>query len=213
MAAKKKPAPTQKNKNSKAKKSRPLSAANKRKRITAALLEQTAAESWRTVTLTTISEATKLTLSEVCELFPTKQAILYAFLDDIDQQVQEGPASGNQDEPPRDRLFDVLMHRFDLLQPHKDAIVNILKDMPKDPLTGLCGVPRFGKSMAAMLETAQLSSTGFSGILKTKGLALVYLNSVRVWLQDDTPDMSNTMVALDKSLRCADSLAAAVLNR
>jgi hypothetical protein len=215
MAAKKKTASPQKNqenKSPKAKKPRATTASNKRKRIIAALLEQTAAESWQAVTLPTISDATGITLSDVCELFPTKQAILYAFLDDIDQHVQAEATPDKQDETPRDRLFDVLMCRFDLLQPHKDAIINILKDMPKDPITGLCGIPRFGKSMAAMLETAQLSSKGFSGKLKIKGLGLVHLNTVRVWLQDDTLDMSKTMAALDQSLQRADSVAAVVFN-
>ena len=196
-----------------AKSSRKPSEAVKRKRIISAMLDQAASKDWCAVTLNTISDATGLSISDVCGIFPTKQDILYAFLDEIDQRVLDGSASGSVDESPRDRLFDVLMRRFDLLLSHKEAIVNILRDMPKDPLTGLCGIPRFGNSMTNMLEAAQLSSSGCSGFLKTKGLGLVYLNSVRVWLKDDTPDMSKTMAALDKSLRRADSVATAIFKR
>lgn len=51
------------------------------------------------------------------------------------------------------------------------------------------------------------------GILKTKGLSLVYLNTVRVWLRDETPDLSKTMAALDKNLQRADQAAAMIFNR
>ena len=151
---------------------KPSEAVVKRKRIISAMLDQAASKDWCAVTLNTISDATGLSISDVCGIFPTKQDILYAFLDEIDQRVLDGSASGSVDESPRDRLFDVLMRRFDLLLSHKEAIVNILRDMPKDPLTGLCGIPRFGNSMTNMLEAAQLSSSGCSGFLKTKGLGV-----------------------------------------
>ena len=177
------------------------------------MLEQAASEGWRAVTLKSISDNTGLSLSDVCETFPTKQAVLEGFLADIDRKVRDGTAADILDDSPRDRLFDVLMRRFDLLQPHKDAVANILCDLPRDPIACLCGLPRFAQSMGRMLEAAHLSSKGISGALKIKGLAAVYLNAARVWLRDDTPDMSKTMAALDKGLRRADGLAAVVFNK
>ena len=58
-----------------------------------------------------------------------------------------------------------------------------------------------------MLEAAGISSVGLAGSLRIKGLALVYLNALRVWLEDDSPDMARTMAAVDKGLRRAEQLA------
>ncbi|MGA0393639.1 MAG: hypothetical protein ACO3MW_06205 [Rhodospirillales bacterium] len=213
MARKTKPKKSAKTAKRKAKKQRKPSAATIRERLIAAMLDQAASEGWRTVTLQSISTAAKIPLSTVCEAFPSKQAILHAFLDDIDETVCAGTNPADQGEAPRDRLFDVLMRRFDVLEPHKQAIANILRDMPGDPIAGICGLNRFGKSMAVMLDAAHLSSPGLMGILKTKGLSLVYLNTVRVWLRDETPDLSKTMAALDKNLQRADQAAAMIFNR
>ena len=68
------------------------------------------------------------------------------------------------------------------------------------------GAPRFLHSMAWMVEAAGLSSAGLSGAVRTEGLALVYLNALRVWLADDTEDMAKTMAALDWGLRQAEML-------
>ena len=126
MARQVKKTKAKKSKKRSAKKPRKPTEAVKRKRIISAMLDQAATEGWRTVTLKTISDETGLSLGEVCDLFPTKQAILNSFLDDIDQKVQAGTSSDDLVESPRDRLFDVLMRRFDSLQPHKEAIANIL---------------------------------------------------------------------------------------
>ena len=56
------------------------------------------------------------------------------------------------------------------------------------------------------LEAAGLSSGGARGLLRVKGLALIYLTSTRVWLRDESPDKSRTMAALDKQLRRAEAL-------
>jgi hypothetical protein len=71
----------------------------------------------------------------------------------------------------------------------------------------LCGGPHLFKTVALMLEIAGISASGPFGRLKTKGLAAVYLSVLRVWLQDDSPDMAKTMAVLDRSLRRAESLA------
>lgn len=213
MAKKAKAKKTKTSPKRKTKAKRKPSASIMRKRIIAAMLEQTEIENWRSVTLSTISESTGFSISEIYSVFPTKQAILQAYFDDVDQAVSSDTDPEDINETPRDRLFDVLMRRFDILQKHKPAIANILREMPNDPVSCLCSAPRFFKSMTAMLEAAQLSSPGIIGSLKTKGLSLVYLTTLRIWLKDDTPDMSKTMAALDKNLRRADQAASIIFKR
>ncbi len=47
-------------------------------------------------------------------------------------------------------------------------------------------------------------------LARTKGLALIYFNAFRVWLDDDTPDMARTMAALDRGLARAEWLMGVV---
>lgn len=195
------------------KRPRKPSGGDSRRRIIDAMLDMAARDGWRAVTLNALAAETGLALTDVYDLFPSKQAALAAFLDGIDRSVLAGTTAAASSDPPRDRLFDIMMRRFDALHPHKKAVAAIVRDSLTDPLSYLCGAPRFLQSMAAMLEAANLSSAGCAGAVKTKGLALIYLNAFRVWLRDDTPDMSKTMAALDKGLRQADSLAAAVFTK
>jgi hypothetical protein len=61
--------------------------------------------------------------------------------------------------------------------------------------------PDFARSMTWMLEAAGVSTAGVPGNLRVKGLAAVYLNTLRIWIGDESVDQSRTMAALDRGLR------------
>lgn len=162
---------------------------------------------WRDLSLAEIATAAKLPLSKVYPVFPSKQAILAAYERRVDAAVLAGAEPDAREGPARDRLFDVLMRRFDTLAPHKRAIGTIVWDTARDPLAGLRALPGFRRSMACMLEAAGLSAEGMLGAARIKALGAAYLATLRVWLRDDSPDSSHTMAALDRHLRCLDRLA------
>ena len=60
--------------------------------------------------------------------------------------------------------------------------------------------------MVVMLEAASISAAGLPGVVRVKGLAAIYLCVLRIWLNDDSEDMAQTMSALDRSLRRAQFL-------
>lgn len=160
---------------------------------------------WRDLSLAEIAEAASLPLSTVYATFSSKQAILNGFSRQVDAaMLAEGVE--DQDLPARDRLFDMIMRRFDALQPYKEALGVILQDQLRDPLAACCGLDRLGRSMAATLEAAGFSTTGCRGVLRIKGLSAIYLSTLRVWLRDDSEDMARTMAHLDKQLSRVDSL-------
>jgi AcrR family transcriptional regulator len=159
-------------------------------------------KSWRQVTFREIAAAAGLTTSEAAAVFPNKDSISAAFFRRIDEAVdRSSPAS---DGSARDRLFDVLMRRFDALSPHKSAVRAIASGMMTAPLFGLRALPRFMASMAHMLEAAEIDTTGPDGLLRVKGLAIIYLRTIRIWFTDDTTDHGRTMAALDKGLGWAE---------
>jgi len=160
---------------------------------------------WRDLSLAEIAEAAGEPLSKVYPVFSSKLAILEGFADRVDAEMLAEEGEG-LDSPARDRLFDMLMRRFDVLQPHREALGVILQGLLHDPLAACCGLGRLARSMAATLEAAGFSTTGCRGILRIKGLSAIYLSTLRVWLRDDSEDMAKTMAPLDRQLTRVDSL-------
>jgi len=175
-------------------------------RILNAVLELAPITGWSGLSMAEIVAEADVSLDVAYGLFPTKSSLLAGLLTRVDRKVlAEGPA--DPEEPVRDRLFEVVMRRFDALGPNRNAIAAILRGLPADPVAGLDMAPRFANSMAWMLEAAGLSANGIKGTLRIKGLALIYLATLRVWLGDDSEDQARTMAALDSNLKRAERWA------
>jgi AcrR family transcriptional regulator len=162
---------------------------------------------WRHVTLADIADEAKVSLAELYHAYPSKDAILAAYTSAIDEMVLAGAEPPEEEESVKDRLFDALMRRFDAMKPQRDGIAAILRDGAEGPVSMLCGAARLLRSMAWTLESVGVSASGPAGAIKTKGLLAVYLGTLRVWLRDDTEDLSRTMAALDKRLARAEQFA------
>ncbi len=178
--------------------------ANIPKRAIAAALELAEERGWRRVSLHDIAERAGVTLGDLHGQFSSRDAILSAFVRGIDAQVLKSVDAEDAAESPRHRLFAVIMKRFDALAPHKPAIAAIVGDCGGDMFTAASSLCRLISSMTLMLEAAGISSAGLRGALRTKGLAVIYCATVRVWLSDDSADMAKTMAALDRYLDCAE---------
>jgi AcrR family transcriptional regulator len=158
---------------------------------------------WGRLALADVAERAGVELAQAFTLFPSKMNLLVAMLTSTDQaMLAGGPADPG--ESPRDRVFDVLMRRFDALQARRGAIVAILRELPSDPVSALGLLPGFVRSLTWSLEAAGVPASGVLGLIRTQGLALVFLNGLRVWMNDETPDMAHTMVAVDKALKEID---------
>jgi AcrR family transcriptional regulator len=175
-------------------------------RVFEAALKLAAERGWSAIALADIAVAAELSLSDLYAAYPSKTAILEALSREVDRRVLAG-AEIDATETPRDRLFDVLMKRFDALATYRDGLAAIARDARRDPVMVLCGAGQVLRSMAAMLEAAGISSAGLAGALRTKGLAGIYLATLRDWFRDDTADKAKTMAALDGRLRRAESCA------
>ncbi len=184
----------------------PKPATNPNESVFAAALALAVESGWPNVTLADIAQRAGLPPAEVHAVAPTRAAIVTGLIADIDRQVLHGGATDAADSP-RDRLFDLLMRRFDALAARREGIVALMAGSRSDPLTFLCAAPRALRSMASMLEMAGIPTSGMRGLLRTQGLALVAAGAFRIWLSDDSPDMAKTMAALDKGLARAESMA------
>jgi len=173
-------------------------------------LSLAAEKGWRNLVLADIAEAAGLSLAALYALYPSKAAILGAYSRSIDNavlaetDVLEGDGAK---ESAKDRLFDLLMRRFDKLDAHKAGLLRIAEDTGRDPLSLVCSLARLDRPMAAMLEAAGISAGGLGGLVRVKGLSAVYLAGLRAWFRDESADKAKTMAALDRALSRAERLA------
>lgn len=111
------------------------------------------------------------------------------------------PPEKEAGEHPRDRLFDLLMRRFDALQPYRPALSVLARELPTDPCTAFLAGGRLLRSMAWMLEAGGIATAGIGGAIAVRLAAAAYLATFRVWLRDESTDLGPTMAALDRRLR------------
>lgn len=144
-----------------------------------------------------------LPAGRVHQAFPTKSAILTGISRQADAAVLAEPIVESGQETPRDRLFDVIMRRFDALAPYKTGIAAISREVPNAgaAVALLC---QLTNSMRWMLEAAGIGTAGPRGALQTAGLAALYANVMRTWIADDSVDLARTMSELDRQLRWAE---------
>ena len=180
---------------------------DKRAQILKVAIDLALSGTWAKVSLRDIAHAADISLSELWDIFPTKSSVLVAYFSDIDRRVLSQDYVFESEDTARDRLFEVLMSRFDALAPHRSAVDALMRQLPADPIVALSLAPAAMTSMAWILEAAGISATGFLGILRAKGLLAVWLATARIWLKDESPDLGPTMAALDRNLRRAERFA------
>jgi AcrR family transcriptional regulator len=187
---------------------------DKQARIIDAALALSAERGWTAITLDDIAAAAKLDANEVYRLTPTKSAILNAFARRTDLAVLDGQSMADDEEAAastHDRLFDVLMRRFEVLLPNRAALSALCRDLPRDPVSLAAAVPQAHCSFARMLEAAGVSTKGLRGLARIHAIAAVWLATQRTWFSDDGEDMARTMAVLDRNLRRMEETAGLVL--
>src|SRR5205085_7044355 len=89
------------------------------------------------------------------------------------------------DEPPRERLFDVLMRRIEAMAPHREAVRSLMKSAQCNPglafaLNGLAV-----RSQSWMMTAADIDTAGLRGMIRAQGLAMVFASVLRTWVDDE----------------------------
>jgi AcrR family transcriptional regulator len=181
---------------------------SERDRIIDAALSLTAQQGWRRLSLAAVAAEADVPILALYRAFRSKPAILCGFSRRIDEAVLaarlDSEAAADSDERPRDRIFDLLMRRFDALQPYRAALEVLGRELPTDPVAALGAAAGLLRSIGWMLEAAGISTAGLGGIVAVKLTAAAYVATLRVWLRDDSPDLAPTMAALDRRLRAIE---------
>jgi hypothetical protein len=118
---------------------------------------------------------------------------------ELDRKVLASASGDMAEEPPRERLFDVLMRRIEALAPHKAS-----------PLAAEIGACNPGLALALnglavrsqqwMLTAADIDAAGPRGMVRAQGLALLFASVLRTWVDDEDEGLARTLAALDRAL-------------
>jgi len=163
-----------------------------------AALRLAATRRWSDIALAEIAAEAGIGLGDMLREVRAKNALLGAFARRLDAAMLAQPVE--TDSTVKDRLFDLLMRRFDALGPYRDAVQSILDGMMRDPAVTLCLGPSLVHSMRYLAEAAGINPAGLLGPIKINALASVYICTLRVWVKDDSADAAKTMAHLDKQL-------------
>jgi AcrR family transcriptional regulator len=147
-----------------------------------------------------IAARADVSLAELRNLFGSKLAILAAHTKTIDRSVLGGEDADMAEEPPRERLFDVLMRRIEALAPHKAAVRSLLHSAARNPGLAFALNGFAVRSQQWMLTAADIPASGPRGMLRAQGLAVLFASVLRTWLHDEDPGLARTMAALDRAL-------------
>ena len=169
-----------------------------------ALMALLAEQSIEQIGLAEVAGRAGLRLSALRAEFGSVLAIFAAHVKDIDRAVLSGGDADMAEEPPRERLFDVLMRRLEALAPYKDAVRSVMRSARRNPGLGLALNAMAVRSQVWMLEAAGIGAQGARGALRAQGAALMFARVLSVWVDDEEEGLDRTMAALDRGLSSAE---------
>src|SRR5690606_13796008 len=103
---------------------------------------------------------------ELRDLFSSTLAILGSHIKAIDRQVLADIDPDMAEESPRERLFDVLMRRLELLAPHREALRSLIRSARTNPPLALALNGLAVQSQQWMLTAAGIGASGSRGLLR-----------------------------------------------
>jgi AcrR family transcriptional regulator len=171
-----------------------------RERIIAAFMALLAEKSIEQIDLSEIAARAGVSLGAMRAEFPSTLAIYAAHVTAIDRAVLDGSEGDMAEEPPRERLFDVLMRRIEVLAPHKEALRSLLRSAARNPGLALALNAMAVRSQQWMLTAADIHASGPRGMLRAQGLALLWARVLRTFVNDDDEGHAPTMAELDRAL-------------
>src|SRR5258707_6207742 len=166
---------------------RPTSRGSKseRERIIEAFMALLAEKPIERIDFAEIAKSAHVSLSDLRGIFASTLAILAAQMREIDRAVLAGGDAELADEPPRERLFDVLMRRLEVLAPHKAAVRSLMRSASRNAGLALALNSLGVRSQQWMLTAADIAASGPRGMVRAQGLAGVF------FARTDSPGLSH----------------------
>src|SRR4051812_27049874 len=169
-----------------------------------ALLALVETQGWTDLSFAEIAEQAGVPIAEAHRLYPSKTAVLLGLSRAIDERILSGLDADPLEGSAKDRLFDIVMRRFDVLKADRNAYRRLMRQLPRTPNAFAALLCQLRRSLALTLEAAGISASGLKGALRLKGLLAIYVAGLRVFANDESEDLSKTMAEIDKRLGQAE---------
>jgi AcrR family transcriptional regulator len=161
----------------------------------AALLSLLSDHDWDDVSLNQIARKAKVPLATVQKRYKTLDDFIPLCPPYFDDQMHCEIAV--TDLSPPDRLFDLLMSRFEALQQHRHAVLVIRQRIRHTPSLAFQILHPHLNSMRKIMGQADLSPKVITSDFAAYSLLGVYALTFYAWEQDESPDLTTTMARLD----------------
>ncbi len=171
-----------------------------REALAKAALTVAAERGWRGVTLFDLAAAAGRPVTDFfgASLSDAADCVEEAF----DRAVGVGLTQVDANQSLRDRLFDLIMQRFEAMEPHRAAVLAM--EPVGDPVALASLHVRHVRLAQWVMALSGIDGEGVAGKARAQGLAVIIGQARMAWRQDDAGDFARTMAALDKALRRAE---------
>ena len=181
---------------------------NQKDQIYKKIMEKIASDGWQMLDFESLSKEFDFDVLTKNGGVTNNMDLLVAFAEFVDASVKQLFDDDLKDSEisVRERLLEALLIRFDVLAPYKVGIVELMKTFPNSPNFVFTGANSLRLSMEATFAAIGLESNGISGVVRVKGLSMVFLSAICTWSRDDSEDLSATTRVLDKRLKNVEEL-------
>jgi hypothetical protein len=178
--------------------------ASVRRDLARAALAVAASSAWRTLTLLDLARAAGRKVSDFygASLGEAVDCVEEAF----DRAISDNLESLDVGQTVRDRLFDLIMKRFEAMEPHRAAVLAMEAGADRDPILLAAQHQRHVRCARWVLALAGLEADGMTGNARAQGLGVIIGQARSAWRGDDAGDFTKTMASLDKNLRRAEEM-------
>jgi AcrR family transcriptional regulator len=165
-----------------------------------AFMQLLAEKRFEEIGMADVATQANVSLADLRDEFRSTLAIFGAHVKENDRKVLAGADADMAEEPPRERLFDVLMRRIEAMAPHREAIRSLMKSASCNPglafaLNGLAV-----RTQTWMLTAAGIDAAGPRGAIRAQGTAMLFASVLRTWVDDEDEGLARTLAALDRAL-------------
>lgn len=163
-----------------------------------AALDLAETRKWGSITLIEIASKAGVTLQELYAL-DGRDAVTDAFERWADQAMLTEDI--DMDDTPRERLFEVLMRRFEHMEPRRSGITSLMTARDRMPARRLALLSARRRTARWALISAGLDKTGGAERTLTEiGLVWVLRRSEKAWQSEPDETFTRTMATLDDEL-------------
>jgi hypothetical protein len=175
-----------------------------RRDLARAALSLAATTPWREVTLVKLADAASRPISDFygASLWEAIDCVEEAF----DRAIADTMDQLDPSQSVRDRLFELIMRRFEAMEAHRASVLAMEHGLDRDPTLMASAHQRHVRCARWVLALAGLEADGMTGQARAQGLAVIIGQARAAWRGDDAGDFAKTMASLDRNLRRAEEM-------